>query len=268
MKPQKAVKKSTILMVTDVEDDSLERIVNLAQSKRQNNRWVLRVGVNTYRDILNIIQKEGKPELLLYYAHSFDFLEQVKKIAKEFNILTLDIFDPVFRIIDVSIHEGIAKPRTGRQRFGYLKMVEAIEFAGKHDDGRNIQDLASADLVIIGVSRTSKTPLSLYLANLGLKVANIPIILGIKPPEELFKIPNRKLVGLTIAPTRLWQIRKSRQKKFGFDSSSYSSLEKIEKEVSYAEDLMQQLECLVIDVSEKAVEETADQIVKYIDWEE
>lgn len=256
------------LVISDVEDDSLERLVRVAQPKNAERRWVLKLNLQTPSQIKQAIKEAGKPDLIIYYANAREFADEVEKIGHELGIPAFDIFDPIFRIIDVSIHEGIARPLRGEQRRDYLKLIEAIEFAGRHDDGRNIKDIGEADLVIIGVSRTSKTPLSLYLANLGLKVANIPLIYGVEPPPELFKIPKRKIVGLTISPTRLYKIRKNREAEIGLKYSSYASLEAIEREIRFAEEIMKKIGCLIIDVTQKAIEESADEILKYIGWEE
>lgn len=268
MNVKEEANQQSILVVTDVVDDSLERVVRLAQEKQAAKKWNLKLGIKSYEDMLRLIKQSGPPDLILYYANDPELQQAVEKVAEEFGIIALDIFDPVFRTIDVSIHEGIAKPARGRARTDYLQKIEAIEFAGRHDDGKNVSDLDRADLVLIGVSRTSKTPLSLYLANMGLKVANIPIIYGIEPPPELFRIPKHKIVGLTISPTRLWKIRQNREGRFGLKQTSYSSLEKVEQEVRYAEGIMKQLGCLVIDVSQKAIEETADEILKKISRED
>ncbi|MCX7832172.1 MAG: kinase/pyrophosphorylase [Actinobacteria bacterium] len=261
-------KTKVFLVISDVEDDSLERLVRVAQSKSSSKKWVLKLNLQTPQQIKQVVKGLEKVDLIIYYANNPSFARAVEEVCDELGMPAFDIFDPIFRIIDVSIHEGIAKPLRGNSRRNYLRLIEAIEFAGRHDDGRNAKDISEADLVIIGVSRTSKTPLSLYLANLGLKVANIPLIYGVEPPQELFKIPKSKIVGLTISPTRLFKIRKNREAEIGLKQSSYASLEAIEKEVFYAEEIMRRLGCLIIDVTQKAIEESADEILKYIGWEE
>lgn len=256
------------LVLSDVSDDSLERLVRVAQPKEKQHRWLLKLNLHTENEIREALSHTGKPDLIIFYANNPSFAKAVEKISDEEGIPAFDIFDPIFRIIDVSIHEGIVKPARGQPKRDYLKLIEAIEFAGRHDDGRNAKDIGQADLVVIGVSRTGKTPLSLYLANMGLRVANIPIVYGVEPPEELFKIPRNKIVGLTISPTRLFKIRKAREAEIGLKQSSYASLEAIEREVFYGEEIMRKIGCLIIDVSQKAIEEIADEILNYIGWEE
>jgi regulator of PEP synthase PpsR (kinase-PPPase family) len=265
---EKDDRQKLFLVLSDVADDSLERLVRVAQQGRDDRRWEIKLGLRTLSDVAAALAEAGKPDLILYYANDPSFAKKVEMVASQEGIPAFDIFDPIFRIIDVSIHEGIARPVKGDRRRDYLKLIEAIEFAGRHDDGRNIKDLPEADLVIIGVSRTSKTPLSLYLANLGLKVANVPLVYGVEPPPELFKIPRKKIVGLTISPIRLYKIRKNREAEIGLKQSSYASLEAIEREVFYAEEIMRKLGCLIIDVTQKAIEESADEILKHLGREE
>jgi len=141
----------------------------------------------------------------------------------------------------------------------YFKKVEAIEFAVKYDDGRDPRGIMKADLVLVGVSRTSKTPLSQYLAHKRLKVANVPIVPEVDPPDELFKISPTKCFGLKISPDKLNGIRRERLRSLGLnDNATYAKIDRIMDELHYFEKLVDQLGCPVIDVTNKAVEETAN----------
>lgn len=140
----------------------------------------------------------------------------------------------------------------------YFQRVEAVEFAVKYDDGRDAQGIIKADIVLIGVSRTSKTPLSMYLAHKKYKVANVPLIPELPPPDELFTVSKHKVFGLTIDPQYLHVIRKERLKYLGLKAdANYADNERIHQELQYASQIMSTIGCLVIDVSNKAVEETA-----------
>ena len=144
-------------------------------------------------------------------------------------------------------------------------LYRAVEFAIKYDDGKNPWGLAKADLVIIGVSRTSKTPLSMYLANKQLKVANVPLVPEIPPPEELFKVPSSRIIGLLIDPYKLNEIRCARLKAMGLtDGANYADIHRIQEELEYARAIMQQLHCMIINVSNRAIEETASLILEYL----
>ncbi|HHY13926.1 MAG TPA: kinase/pyrophosphorylase [Thermoanaerobacterales bacterium] len=147
----------------------------------------------------------------------------------------------------------------------YFKKIEAVEFAVKYDDGKDSRGLSKADIILIGVSRTSKTPLSMYLAHKRYKVANIPLVPEVAPPGELFRQPPSKIIGLTITPEHLLEIRKERLKSLGLDSmASYASLKRIIEELSYADGIIRKLGCRSINVTNKAVEETAGTILDMI----
>ncbi|RAP77452.1 pyruvate, water dikinase regulatory protein [Paenibacillus montanisoli] len=146
----------------------------------------------------------------------------------------------------------------------YYKRIEAIEFAVKYDDGKDTKGLLLAEVVVVGVSRTSKTPLSIYLAHKGIRVANLPLVPEVKVPEELYK-GERLVVGLTMKPEKLSGIRTERLKAMGLPfSAKYASSERIHAELSYADSIMKSLGCPVIDVTEKAIEETAGIIMGWV----
>ncbi|HEM56482.1 MAG TPA: kinase/pyrophosphorylase [Thermodesulfobium narugense] len=148
----------------------------------------------------------------------------------------------------------------------YFSRVEAIEFAVRCDDGRaNLGDLLKADLILIGVSRTSKTPLSMYMAHQGYKVANIPLVLGIEPPSILFDMPKEKIIGLTIEPNALAAIRAKRLEKMGITGmKAYMDIRFVEEELLFAKNIMKRIGCKVVDATNKAVEETATEILNIL----
>lgn len=161
--------------------------------------------------------------------------------------------------------------RTARMRPGarpildesYFKRIEAIEFAVRFDDGLG-QGLHEADIVLVGVSRTSKTPLSMYLGFLGYKTANVPIVKGIEPPTELFDVEPAKLVGLTIDADRLSEIRRDRARNMGA-GRRYAELLEVYDELDEAAAIHRRLGCPVIDVSELSVEETAHRAIRLVE---
>jgi hypothetical protein len=141
--------------------------------------------------------------------------------------------------------------------------MSAIEFAVKYDDGLGT-GLDQADIVLVGVSRTSKTPLSIYLGYLGYKTANVPLVKGIDPPEELFRVDPAKIVGLTIDAQRLSEIREERIRWMRGDRK-YANLVEIYEELEYAEQVHRRLGCPTIEVSELSIEEIALRIVRLIE---
>ena len=149
----------------------------------------------------------------------------------------------------------------------YFRRVEAMEFFVEHDDGRNTQDLHKADVILVGVSRTSKTPLSMYLAFLGFKVANVPLALGIKPPSELENVDPGRIFGLVSTTDTLAEIR---QRRLSDDAAfalagSYANPDEIDVEQQQARRLMRSLGCIIIHTDDKAVEESASEIIEHIE---
>ncbi|MER2031591.1 kinase/pyrophosphorylase, partial [Exiguobacterium indicum] len=135
-------------------------------------------------------------------------------------------------------------------------------FAVKYDDGRDPKGIKRADIVLIGVSRTSKTPLSQYLALKRYKVANVPLVPESIPPAELFDIPKEKCFGLLISPEKLIDIRMERLRSLGLKpEAAYAQMDRINRELEYARNLYERIGCQVIDVTNKAVEETANLIL-------
>lgn len=145
----------------------------------------------------------------------------------------------------------------------YFSRLAAVDFTINHDDGRNPQDLTKADIVLIGVSRTSKTPLSIYLSQLGYKVANVPLDSQTDPPKELFSVDPTRLFGLMVTPELLVEVRKRRLTKAEHVASSYSEYEAVCDELRSAHDLMRKLGCIVIRTDNRAIEETAQEILRY-----
>lgn len=145
----------------------------------------------------------------------------------------------------------------------YYKRIEAIEFTIEHDDGRNPQDLTLADIVILGVSRSSKTPTSIYLAQQGYKVANVPLDVETNPPKEIYDVDRTRLFGLMTTPDVLVPIRQRRLGRAMTVAASYADPEHVYEDLDSARQLMRQLGCIIINTKDRAVEETAQEILKY-----
>ncbi len=186
------------------------------------------------------------------------------KVAEENNVPVVDIMGPMMEVLEQK-YQKQPKLQPGlvhRLDEDYFRKIEAIEFAVKYDDGRDPRGIMKADVVLIGVSRTSKTPLSMYLAHKRYKVANVPLVPEVAPPDELFTISPKKCIGLTIEPIKLNEIRAERLKALGLTSeASYANYDRILSELEYAESIMKKIKCPIIDVSRKAVEETANIII-------
>ncbi|GAB6152594.1 pyruvate, water dikinase regulatory protein [Desulfosporosinus burensis] len=205
--------------------------------------------------------------ILVYTLVLKDLRDYIERKAFEKGLKTVDILGPLIGAL--SSQTGMDPTHTPniihRLDEQYFRKVEAIEFAVKYDDGKDSRGVLYADVVLIGVSRTSKTPLSMYLAHKGLKAANIPLVPEVDPPEELFRISSRKVVGLTLRPELLNQIRTERLKTLGLGATAdYANLDRIMRELEYARGIMRRLGCPIIDATGKAVEETASIVLEML----
>jgi regulator of PEP synthase PpsR (kinase-PPPase family) len=214
--------------------------------------------------ILSAKENKALVAYTLVVPHLKEYLIQTAKVH---NVQLVDILGPMITEIGKMLNkEPKYKPGLVHQLDeDYFKKVEAVEFAVKYDDGKDARGILRADVVLIGVSRTSKTPLSMYLAHKRIKATNVPLVPEVAPPEELFMISPRKCIGLTIDPEQLNGIRTERLKSLGLAAqANYASLERILQELEYAEKIMKKIGCPVINVTNKAVEETANIILEMI----
>ncbi len=203
---------------------------------------------------------------IMYTLVRPDLKDVLETKAHALGIIHVDIMGPVVDALQTVTH---LSPRNepGLIRKideAYFTKIEAIEFAVKFDDGKDPRGLLQADIVITGVSRASKTPLCMYLAHKGIKAANVPLVKEIPPPAELFQVAPHKVIGLTIKPSLLFEIRRERLKAMGLQpSSSYANLERIIEELDYAQEVMRKVGCPVIDITNKATEETAARVLDF-----
>ncbi|WP_219836313.1 pyruvate, water dikinase regulatory protein [Paenibacillus sp. R14(2021)] len=215
-----------------------------------------------------VLQAMEDDAILLYTLVLPSLRERMLALASEYDLTAIDLLGSLITSLEEKT-ERKARQEPGLNHVldeNYFRKVDAVEFAVKYDDMRDTTGILQADIVLVGVSRTSKTPLSMYLAHRQFKVANVPLIPEVGPPPELFQIPKEKVVGLTIDVRYLNGIRKERLKALGLpDSASYAKTERIEFELQYAASIMERIGCLVIDVSHKAVEETASLIMEHIE---
>ena len=211
---------------------------------------------------------EGKPAAIFYTLVDADLRQAVVEIAQARRLVLLDVLSPALSAITTaSGREATMLPgRTAPLDAQYFRRIAAIEFAVKHDDGRGSDELNHADVVLVGVSRTSKTPTSMHLGYLGLMAANVPIVRGIDPPPALFSVDSWKVVGLTIDPERLAEIRRRRVRALAAGANArYADLSEIYEELEMAETLHRRLGCPVIDVSGLAIEEAAARVAELVD---
>jgi len=214
---------------------------------------------------LAVNRAKGRPAVVVYTLVKPELRDAMRQLCRRAKVHYCDLLGhPIDAVARVS---GQAAKMTPGARpaldTAYFKRIEAIEFAVKFDDGMG-RGLREADIVLVGVSRTSKTPLSIYLGYLGHKTANVPIVKGISPPADLFEIEPAKIVGLTIDAQRLAEIRSARARTMGSSKGRYAELAEIYEELEQAAAIHRRLGCPVLEVSEASIEETAHKIIRMV----
>jgi regulator of PEP synthase PpsR (kinase-PPPase family) len=256
-------------IVSDSTGETAQRLVLAleAQFPGQPFEEIRHPRVENVEDLhLAVQQARGRPAVMVYTLVEPGLRDAMRQLCRRSRVHYCDLLghpiDSISRVAGVAarMKPGARAPLDST----YFKRIEAIEFAVKYDDGVG-RGLDEADIVLVGVSRTSKTPLSIYLGYLGHKAANVPVVRGIHPPEELFEIDPAKIVGLTIDAARLGEIRSARVKSMGAPRERYAELEAIYAELEDAAALHRRLRCPVIDVSELSVEETSMRIIRLVE---
>jgi [pyruvate, water dikinase]-phosphate phosphotransferase / [pyruvate, water dikinase] kinase len=207
-------------------------------------------------------------DLIVYTIVEENLRNMVTKLGQDFGVRTIDILGPSLQEFSVYFNQ---RPKSAPGLLyavdeNYFKRVAAMEFTLNNDDGKNIESLQAADVILVGVSRTSKTPLSVYLSQHGIKVVNIPLIQGTQIPETLFEVDQKKIFALTIDPQALIEIRKNRLSRLGQEKTGdYATAENVLNEVEWANDLFKQhRRWPVFDVTNKAIEEIAAEIMRIL----
>lgn len=247
-----------IYAVSDSIGETAESVVKATTSQFVQEKFdVIRVPyVKDKAQVEKVIEEARENHgIICYTVVSPELREHIAQKALEHDVEVVDVLGPMLKAIEKT--SGLLpKNQAGLIHaldHEYFKRVEAVEFAVKYDDGKNPLGLAKADVVIIGVSRTSKTPLSMYLAHKQIKVANVPLVPEIMPPEELFKVPSHKIIGLLIDPFKLNEIRSERLKTMGLhDGAAYADVKRINEELEYAKGIMRRLHCTIINVSNRS----------------
>ena len=256
-------------VVSDSTGETATRLVHAleAQFPDQPFEEVRHPRAETVEDLAQAVQRaRGRPAVVVYTLVDPEMRQEMRKLCRRARLHYCDLLGhPIDSVARVS---GMAAKMEPGARHAlddqYFRRMEAIEFAVKYDDGVG-GGMHEADVVLVGVSRTSKTPLSMYLGYLGWKATNIPVVKGIKPPEELFEIDQTKVVGLTIDAKRLEEIRRDRARRLGGGNHSYAKLLEIYDELEQAEAIHRRLGCPVIDTTELSIEETAARVIRLVE---
>jgi regulator of PEP synthase PpsR (kinase-PPPase family) len=234
------------------------------------SEWNLRtfVGIRYESEVRRIAaEAERAGALIVFTLVDGGMVEALVCEAAVCGVPIVDLLGPVLAKIGETLRD---QPRSQPGLLhgisdDYFRRIEAVEFAVRHDDGANIATLFGADLVLAGISRTSKTPLSMYLAQRGYKTGNVPIVPGVELPRELFDLDPRKVFGLTINASTMITVRQARVRSLGTPYTHYASSEAILDEIRRARRIFRQHRWRVVDVSGRAVEENAARILQLID---
>ncbi len=261
-----------IYIFSDSTGETGERMLRATMSQFDHSNIHLhkKSHLRTFEDIASAVKFVlQKPGLIIYTLVDMQHAEFLRTEAKQHGLTAIDLITPL-----LSEMKGFldlpAKHKPGllyRVNEEYLKRMDVINFTVAHDDGQLTKDLGKADIILVGLSRTSKTPLSMYLAHRGYRVANIPLVPGVEPPAELFQVEQDKVVGLMISVERLVSIRMTRLARIGHNiRDNYANFDRVDNELTYARQLFRKHpQWLVIDMTSKAIEEAAGEILKKIE---
>jgi regulator of PEP synthase PpsR (kinase-PPPase family) len=209
---------------------------------------------------------EEAPGIVLFTLLEKDLVLKLEAKCKEINVPSLSIIGPVMQLFEAYLGAATTG-RVGAQHTlnaEYFKRIDALNYTMMHDDGQHTEGLEEADVILVGVSRTSKTPTSIYLANRGIRTANVPLVPGIPLPHQLEILKQPLVVSLHATPERLIQVRQNRLLSMGADSSSdtYIDRQAVADEVAYARKLSAKFNWPMLDVTRRSIEETAAAILK------
>lgn len=260
-----------VYIISDGTGETADQLIKAALVHYKKNGLTVHrfKNVRMESQVASIFEEAGRQRaLVVHTVVSDDLRRYIKKLGSEIELACVDLLGPLLEMLSqFLVKDPDSKPGLFHQvNDYYFKRIEAIEFTVKHDDGRYADNLREADIILVGLSRTSKTPLSVYLSYKGWKVANVPIVKDIPVPEELFSVDQRKIIGLIIDPGALVRIRRERLIKMGEDpTSKYANLDHVTQEIEYCKDLFRKnRRWPVFDVTGKALEETATEVEKVI----
>jgi regulator of PEP synthase PpsR (kinase-PPPase family) len=256
-----------VLVVSDGTGRTAEQALNaaLTQFEGMDLEIVVRPGIRDRLQVFEVIDEAiEKKAFIVHTLVSNDIRSLMLDTARKLNVETIDLMGPFLMRLS---HQFANAPSERPGLFHevnkeYFRRIEAMEYTFRHDDGQRDHELEKADLILLGVSRTFKTPLSIYLAIKGWLVANVPIVLDMEPPAVLSRIDPRKVFGLTTYPSRLVQLRQSRHEHLGGGTGDYATYEHVSRELRFAHSIYQMHpKWAVINVTSKAIEEIASEIL-------
>lgn len=264
----------TFFVISDSAGETATKLAQAAMAQYPTVEFNLfrRTFVNDKETLLKALADAKKQNaLVLHTMIREELVAVIKEFCDESGLFEFDILNPV--VLEIEKRTQVVPSREPgalhHLNKNYFRRIKAMEFAVKYDDGKDPRGFLEADVVLLGVSRTSKTPLSLFLANKNLKVANLPLVPQAHIPKQLWEVDPKKIVGLTNDPDVLNSIRKERMRSYGLNpDTAYSDIEKIRDELKFANELYEKLGCVVINVATLSIEETASLIMNALDLED
>jgi regulator of PEP synthase PpsR (kinase-PPPase family) len=256
-----------VYVVSDATGATARRVVEAALAQFDGAKVDIEqvLGVREASEVEAVVEQAARLGGTIVHTLALPELRQVMlTVGRRRHVMTIDLMGPlVDRLRDTLELSPLDKSGLLRQLDeSYLERIGAIDFAVRHDDGRNPAELPRAELVLVGVSRTSKTPISIFLAYRGWRVANVPIIADLEPPQALSRVDRRRIIALTIQPERLALLRQARAnrmtKRVLLD---YASKEHIRRELDWAELILRRERWATVDVTNKSIEECAAEII-------
>ncbi len=228
--------------------------------------------VKTKRRVLEVFKEiERLPGIIITTVVKKEIQEEIERRGRELGLQVYGVLGPLMVLMEGYLCQ-VSKKEPGRQHsldVSYFRKIEAIEFCVNHDDGKNLRSIGGAEVILVGVSRTSKTPTCLYLANKGVRAANVPFVLEEGFPEEVLREAGCPVIGLMVETLRLREIRKKRFDSIGVKASnrgnSYTREESIEEEVTRAKRMFNRNGWISLNVTYQSVEETASQIFSFLE---
>lgn len=254
----------TIFAISDSIGETANQVAVAAASQFKDDVEVKRMPyIKTLEDIdeVMIALAECDKAMIVSTIITVNVREFLTQKAVEKNIFVINVLGPIINVASTLL-EKIPEYNPGAMwntDEEYFKRIEAMEFAMQYDDSKDYRGLKNADVILVGLSRTSKTPLCMYLANKGIKAINIPLVPEVGVPDELFEINKKKVFGLVINPLQLIEIRKKRLDKFHRIPSNieYAGDARVLEEFEYSDRIIKRLGCKTIDVTQRAIEDTA-----------
>ncbi|WP_027338671.1 pyruvate, water dikinase regulatory protein [Halonatronum saccharophilum] len=265
---EEKVNDLTIFAISDFTGKTAETIINsiAIQFDTENIEIEIFSNISNIDRLANVINKakENGNVILAYTLVLPELCDYIEEEAKKYKIPRVDLMGPLINEISQALDQqpqlevGLSYEFDGE----VIDRVNCIDFARRCDDGKNLNKLKEADIVLIGVSRTSKTPLSIYLSHQSYKVANISLSPEVVPPKELYELDKSKIVGLIIDPSILQKFRQERLKSMDFNQKvDYIKLDRIKEEIDYADSIIDCLGCPIINITNKSIEEVADEVL-------